>query len=171
MPLVEPDFEPDRIVAVLHAHGVRFIIIGGTAAYIHGSPLVTEDIDVVPKADAANLARLSTALTELEAKIRNSHEEPLPFRHDATSLAASVFWHLRTKYGDLDISFTPSGTQGYPDLKRDATSVVLSGTPAELASLADIIRSKEAAGRDKDRRALPILRELLAEQLRARRKP
>ncbi|MCA1712722.1 MAG: hypothetical protein LC789_14245 [Actinobacteria bacterium] len=44
--------------------------------------------------------------------------------------------------------------------------VVLRGTTVRLASLADIVRSKEAAGRDKDRRALPVLRELLALQRR-----
>jgi hypothetical protein len=47
--------------------------------------------------------------------------------------------------------------------------VTLRGVPVLLASLQDVVRSKEAAGRDKDRRALPILRELVAEQLRARR--
>jgi hypothetical protein len=42
----------------------------------------------------------------------------------------------------------------------------LRGARVQVASLADIVRSKEAAGRDKDRRALPVLRELLAMQLR-----
>jgi len=70
---------------------------------------------------------------------------------------------------DLDPSFRPSGTQGFDDLRRDATQVVVRGTPVLLASFQDIVRSKEAAGRDKDRRALPILRELVAQQLRAER--
>lgn len=164
------DFDGVAILEVLRRHDVQHIVIGGWAARLYGSPLTTTDVDVVPLAERDNLTRLSAALTELEARVRNGDEEPLPFGHDATSLAASVFWNLTTKHGDLDISFMPSGTQGYPDLKRDATTVVLAGTPTLLASLADIIRSKEAAGRDKDRRALPILRELLAEQLRGRRK-
>lgn len=164
-----PDFEPDAIAEVLVRHGVAFIVIGGTAAYLQGSPLVTEDIDVVPENERENLTRLSAALTELDAKVRNDSDEPLPFRHDATSLAGSVFWNLTTKHGDLDLTFQPSGTQGYADLKRDAVAVTLRGTPVLLASLQDIVRSKEAAGRDKDRRALPILRELVAQQLRARR--
>ena len=164
-----PDFDGVAILAVLVSHQVDCIVIGGWAAGAHGSPMLTEDVDVVPDSDRDNLARLSTALTELDARIRNGDEEPLPFRHDATSLAGSVFWNLTTTYGDLDLSFTPSGTQGYADLRRDALTITVRGTPIVLASLADIIRSKEAAGRDKDRRALPILRELLAEQLRAKR--
>ena len=153
---------------MLSQRGVELVVIGGWAAVAHGSPLPTRDVDVVPLDDEANLARLSDALRELDAKVRNGDEEPLPFAHDSTSLAASTFWNLTTRFGDLDISFRPSGTQGYRDLRRDAIEVTLRGTPVLLASLADIVRSKEAAGRDKDRRALPVLRELVAQQIRER---
>lgn len=166
---MEPDFDPAAILAVLARHDVRCVVIGGLAAYLQGSPLPTEGVDVVPDLEAANLERLSAALTELEAKVRNGEKPPLPFAHDATSLARSAFWNLTTRYGDLDIRLRPSGTEGYADLRRDALEVVLAGTPVLLASLQDIVRSKEAAGRDKDRRALPVLRELVAEQLRAKR--
>lgn len=163
------EFDAIAILAVLEQHGVDFVVIGGYAAVAQGSPIPTRDVDVVPEKDRDNLTRLSAALTALEAKVRNGDEDPLPFSHDATSLASSVFWNLTTSHGDLDLAFTPSGTQGYADLRRDAIEVTLRGTPVLLASLADIIRSKEAAGRDKDRRSLPILRELLADQLRAKR--
>ena len=163
------DFAPDEILRVLAEHRVDFIVIGGTAAYMQGSPLLTEDVDVVPATGPENLARLSAALNALEAKVRAAGIEPLAFRHDADSLAAARIWNLTTKHGDLDITTRPSGTQGYDDLRRDAITVTLRGVEVRLASLADIVRSKEAAGRDKDRRALPILRELVARELRARR--
>lgn len=163
------DFDGPAILEVLVRHGVDFVVIGAWAAVAHGSPIPTRDVDVVPDPDRDNLARLSRALTELDARIRLPGEEPLPFGHDATSLASASFWNLTTSHGDLDISFTPSGTQGFADLRQGAIEITLRGTPVLLASLADIIRSKEAAGRDKDRRALPILRELLAQQLRDRR--
>ncbi|MFN2523022.1 MAG: hypothetical protein ABR614_06895 [Mycobacteriales bacterium] len=162
-----PEFDGAAIIAALERQEVRFLVIGGFAAIVHGSPLLTNDVDVVPDDERDNLTRLSAALTELDAKIRAAElDEPLPFNHDATSLAAGRIWNLTTKHGDLDITFTPSGTRGYHDLKRDAVEVVLRGTTVRLASLADIVRSKEAAGRDKDRRALPVLRELLALQRR-----
>ncbi len=164
-----PDFDPVAVVEVLTRHAVAHVVIGGWAAVGHGSPLPTRDIDIVPASTRDNLTRLSDALRELEAMVRNGDEEPLPFTHDATSLAGSTFWNLTTRFGDLDISFRPSGTQGYDDLRRDAVEVTLRGIPVLLASLQDIVRSKEAAGRDKDRRALPILRELVAQQLRAKR--
>ncbi len=162
-----PEFAPADMLAVIQRHGVACVYIGGFAAFLHGSPFPTTDVDLTPARDPDNLARLSAALTELEAKVRAVElDEPLPFAHDADSLAAARVWNLTTKYGDLDITFEPSGTQGYDDLRRDAVEVVLRSTPVLLASLADIVRSKEAAGRDKDRRVLPVLRELLARQRR-----
>jgi len=161
------DLDANAIVEVLARHGVAFIVIGGFAAVAQGSPIPTQDIDVVPAGDRDNWARLSVALKELDAKVRAVElDEPLPFAHDADSLAASQIWNLTTKYGDLDITQMPAGTQGYDDLKRDAIDIELDGVRISIASLADIVRSKEAAGRDKDRRALPVLRELVAMQLR-----
>jgi hypothetical protein len=162
------DFEPDRILEVLTRHAVECVVIGGFAAYLQGSPIPTVDVDITPAQDPANFGRLSSALTELDACVRAEGVEPVPFAHDADSLAAVAVWNLTTRYGDLDISLVPTGTRGYEDLRRDAVEVSLRGTPVLLSSLADIVRSKGAAGRDKDRRALPVLRELLARQTRDR---
>jgi hypothetical protein len=160
-------FNGPAMLRILAKHGVDYILIGGFAAVAQGSPLPTNDVDIVPARDRDNLGRLSKALKALGAKVR-AGDEVLPFDHDADSLAAGQIWNLTTKYGDLDITFTPSGTQGYDDLKRDAIEVTIRGTTVRLAALVDIVRSKEAAGRDKDRRALPILRELVDRQLRGR---
>jgi len=169
-----PEFNGPAIIEVLQRHGVDCLLIGGFAAAAQGSPLPTNDVDIVPAPGRDNYARLSAALTELDARVRAIElDEPLPFNHDADSLAAVQIWNLTTKYGDLDITVQPTGTQGYDDLKREAITVTIRGVPVKLASLADIVRSKEAAGRDKDRRSLPVLRELVAMQLRekAGRKP
>lgn len=163
------DFDGGAILDVLTRHGVEFVVIGGFAAVAQGSPIPTIDVDVVPASSHDNYKRLSAALTELDAKVRAVGVEPLPFAHDAESLAAAQTWNLTTKHGDLDITAVPAGTHGYDDLRRDAIEITLRGMTVLLASLADIVRSKEAAGRDKDRRALPVLRELVARQLRERR--
>lgn len=163
------DFDGAAILEVLRRHDVEFVLIGGFAAAAYGSPLLTSDVDVVPATDPDNFARLSAALEELGARVRAEGVEPLPFDHDADSLASARIWNLTTRYGDLDITVEPSGTRGYDDLRREAIEISLRGVTVKLASLADIVRSKEAAGRDKDRRALPILRELVTRQLRERR--
>lgn len=164
------DFRPERILAVLAKHGVEYVMIGGLAAAIHGSDLVTGDMDITPALGEDNLSRLSSALKELRARVRTLDlPEGLPFAHDARSLAAAGVWNLVTNAGDLDISFVPSGTQGFSDLRRDAVTIEILGSSTSVASLADIIRSKEAAGRPKDVAAIPLLRRLLDEIERRRR--
>ena len=160
----EAEFRPELLLEVLARHGVRHVLVGGFAGVIHGSPYVTTDVDVVPDADPANLQRLSEALDDLHARVWTEGEPSgLPFDHDPTSLAASRMWNLVTDHGRLDITFEPSGTAGFDDLARDAVHLVILGTEVDVASLADVIRSKEAAGRDKDRLVLPVLRRILAE--------
>ncbi|HEY3736647.1 MAG TPA: hypothetical protein VGL26_04325 [Jatrophihabitans sp.] len=152
-----------RLLDVLHHHHVDYVLIGGMAAVFHGSPFPTEDADITPSQDVANLEKLSAALTELNARIRDDTVAGgLPFGHDATSLAAATVWNLTTDAGDLDISFVPDGTTGYPDLTRDAENATIYDVTVRIASLADIIRSKQAANRPKDQRVLPTLREILS---------
>lgn len=158
-------FDAEPILRVLVEHRVDFVVIGGMAAYVQGSPLPTLDVDVTPDASADNLQRLSDALRALDARVRHPDvSEGLPFAHDAASLARSVFWNLVTPYGELDVSFSPAGTSGFSDLAQNAGTVVVGSTRVSVASLADVVRSKDAADRPKDRRALPVLRELLAQQ-------
>ncbi len=149
---------------MLARHGVRSVLMGGFAAVIHGSPYVTTDIDVVPAADQDNLERLSAALDELDARVWTDDEPAgVPFSHDAASLAIVRIWNLVTKHGRLDITFEPSGTAGYEDVARNAVHLEILGAEVDVASLADVIRSKEAAGREKDRLVLPVLRRILEE--------
>lgn len=157
-----PEFDPGAIVRVLQAHGVRFVVIGGLAALAHGSPFPTEDLDITPETSEPNLRRLSEALTELDARIRtNADPDGLPFAHDATSLGSVHSCDLVTCFGDLDIALVPAGTRGYRDLVRGSSDVHAFGVWIPIASLADVIRSKQAAGRPKDQRVLPTLRQLL----------
>jgi hypothetical protein len=158
------EFRPERILEVLAAHRVDYVMIGGLAAAVHGSDLVTGDLDITPDPRHANLARLSAALTELGARIRSdATPDGLAFAHDARSLARAAVWNLVTDAGDLDLAMRPDGTEGYADLRKDAIAIELLGVPTKVASLPDIIRSKEAAGREKDRAALPMLRRLQSE--------
>ena len=160
----EPAFGPEEILRVLEAHGVGCVLIGGFAAVIHGSPYLTNDVDIVPADDPENLRRLSDALRELHAKVWTASEpQGIAFDHSPKSLGEVRVWNLVTDHGRLDLTFAPSGTDGYADLVRDATHLLVLGVGVNVASLADIIRSKEAADRDKDRLVLPVLRRLAEE--------
>ncbi|HLF43932.1 MAG TPA: hypothetical protein VJA46_10475, partial [Acidimicrobiia bacterium] len=134
---------------------------------LRGAPMLTQDVDITPSTDRDNLERLAAALKELDARLRTATEPdgvPLPF--DSGLLASATVWTLTTKYGDLDVVMAPAGTGGYRDLIRDADELRVAIEPeltVSVASLADVIRSKEAAGREKDRATLPLLRRTLEE--------
>ena len=165
MPETEGEFRPIDLLRVLVQHRVEFILIGGLAATVHGSPYATVDVDVVPRRERPNLDRLSEALDDLEARVYVSSTEALSFAHDGASLADAQVWNLATRFGGLDITFVPSGTQGFPDLRERANVVDLGGVEVLVAALEDIIRSKAAAGREKDEIVLPALRRLLELEL------
>ncbi len=61
--------EPDELFACLDRHQVQYVLIGGLAAVLHGSPLPTVDADICPSRDRENLTRLAAALRELDARI------------------------------------------------------------------------------------------------------
>jgi hypothetical protein len=159
------EFSPEKMLAALAAANVRFILIGGMAAILHGDAGVTIDVDVVPEHEAENLDRLAAALRKLRARIRAKGEpDGVPFDCSGAflrNLPTDSILNLNTSAGDLDLTFCPSGTRGYPDLRRAALEIDAAGARILVASLADVIRSKEAAGREKDRLALPRLRRLL----------
>ena len=148
-----------RIVEVLNHHGVLYVVIGGYAAELHevaGLP-PTRDIDVCPSTNRENLERLSDALSELGALIRtDAIDGGLAFSHDAESLARADTWNLVCDAGELDISFQPAGG-GYDQLRVAAVVIDLLGQPVPVASIADVIASKTAAGRPKDLSTLPLL--------------
>jgi hypothetical protein len=157
--------DPVALLEVLVRHQVRFVVIGGIAAISQGYPLPTEDVDVTPSRDRENLERLARALRELGARLRTASDPTgVSFPIDANMLRRGESWTLRTRLGDLDVVFVPAGTQGFDDLSRDATLTDLGTSrpvPVLVASLADVIRSKEAANREKDRAQLPALRRTL----------
>lgn len=161
--------QAEKILAVLNEHGVRYVLIGGMAAALHGSVTPTFVVDITPEMSADNLERLSAALDDLDARIRvDGVPEGLPFAHDAKSLAGITMLNLVTRYGDVDIATQPTGIPRYEDWAAKATEITILGVPVPVADLDDIVTSKEAAGRDKDRAQLPMLR-ALRERLRRNR--
>lgn len=151
VPNATTNFDPVAMLTVLDRHDVDFVVTGSFATALHGSPFLTDNLDITPDRTHENLERLSAALLEIGAQSR-VHDEKLP-----SSLDDTESLDLTTKHGKLDIS-----SDGYPDLVRDAETMTLAGVQVHVASLADIIRSKQAANRPKDQRVLPTLREILA---------
>lgn len=150
--------QPEALLRVLAEHDVRYVLIGGLAGVLYGSSALTNDADICPERSHENLTRLAAALRQMDARVR-AHTEPdgLAFACDAEFLARMAMVNCTTRYGDFDISFVPAATNGYADLVQRAVEFDIDGVTVKVASLADIIRSKETANRPKDQRTLPIL--------------
>ena len=160
-------FQPAEIFRILADHRVDYVLFG---APLHGSNLRTGDTDICPSSSRDNLDRLASALYEMGALIRTPDAPSgLPFTCDADFLERVTILNLVTPFGDFDLSFKPSGTEGFEDLRRDLVRYEIAGVTVPVASLADVIRSKEAAGREKDRQQLPTLYLLLREVQRRQR--
>jgi hypothetical protein len=155
-------FDPERLIRTLAAHDVHYVLIGALAARLFGFPRVTADADITPERSAENLDRLAAALRELDARVyTDAIPEGLVFDCTRAMLARAELWNLVTDAGRVDIAFRPAGTEGYDDLRRGAVAFDVFGAKLDVARLEDILRSKEAAGRPKDRRDALLLREMI----------
>jgi hypothetical protein len=156
-------FDPLRTLRVLADHEVRFVMIGGLAGRLWGSPTVTNDLDVCYAAEPDDLVALAAALRALDARLRGVDED-VPFVVDAESLASSDSFTFITDAGNLDLLAVPAGTDGFDDLVRTASEMDLGGVTVAVADLEDLIRMKRAAGRPKDLIEVEVLGAVLEER-------
>jgi hypothetical protein len=156
-----PDF--GRIVKALSQANVKFIVVGGLAMVSHGSAYITRDLDVCYDRSAGNLDAIARALAPLAPRLRGAPAD-LPFKCDAATLKAGLNFTLATEAGDLDLLGELSGVGRYDDLLPGSVPMPLFGHPVRVMGLGDLIRSKEAAGRAKDKLHLQELREIRRRQ-------
>jgi len=147
--LTLPAFDPLRALRALVDHDVEFVVIGGIAGRLLGSPTVTNDLDICYARSEENHHRLVKALVALHARLRGV-EDDVPFRLDARTIASGDSFTFLTDAGSLDVLGTPSGTEGFGDLIRTATDTDLDGLTIKLCDIEDLLRMKRAAGRPKD---------------------
>ena len=162
--MVSPDTDVEAILDSLSRHEVRYLVIGGIAAVLFGSPYPTEDLDICPDGKGSNRQRLSEALIELDAKEWDPHKDEFVEREWTEDLLATdKTWLLETRFGRLDIVFAPAGTGGYSDLAHRRQMIRLGDRDTPVSAIEDLIRMKEAAGRERDRQQVPTLRKMLEE--------
>jgi hypothetical protein len=147
--VTEPAFDPFHVFRTLARHGVRFVVIGGLGARLHGSPVITNDTDICYERSDENLERLASALRDLGARLRGV-EDDVPFQLDARTLRAGDHFTFSTSAGSVDCLGTPAGIAGFDELARDAVRFDVDGLTVLVASIDDLIRMKRAAGRPQD---------------------
>ena len=158
-------FDPIAVLQALDGLRVTYIVIGGLGRVIHGSPELTDGIDIVPSTREENLRRLGLALVELNA--RGPDGKPPVLERD---LASQPMLELQTDAGELKIIPEPAGTRGYDDLRRAASREPLGhGVRPSVASLGDHARMLAALNREQDLEPLQTVRRLVElERVRSR---
>jgi hypothetical protein len=152
-----PPFDPIAVLQALDAEGVRYIVVGALGRVIHGSPDLTDGIDIVPSVTDENLRRLERALDELNAR----RADGKPLKLDRALSRGSVL-KLRTSAGELQLVPEPAGTRGYDDLRRGASREPLGrGVRPSVASLPDHARMLAALNREHDLEILQTTRRLI----------
>lgn len=144
-----PAFEyrqAQEINDALQRHGVRYLFIGKSGAILLGFPDTTQDADLYVERDEENGLALVTALRELGFVLTSEQAAEIERGKDFVQLKDGPF--------DLDLVFAPDGIERFEDAWRRHVDV--EGFP--VCHLDDIIASKEAAHREKDRESLPRLR-------------
>jgi hypothetical protein len=136
----------EQLADVFARHQVEYLFIGKSGAIFYGFPDTTQDADVFPQKGPENGHRIVAALRELGFPVDVQLERELVQGKD--------FVQIRTGPFDLDLVFAPDGIETYAEAKGRAR--LIDGR-FPVASLEDIIRSKRAANRQKDRESLPRL--------------
>jgi predicted nucleotidyltransferase len=138
-----------EVLAALEQTGLEALVVGSVAAVLQGSPVTTQDLDLLVRDTPANRRKIEKLGQCLGARPREVSSLTHVLRIDAA--AAPV---------DLLFDQLP-GNLSFESLRSRSISIDLGGHTATVATLEDIIASKEAAGRPKDQAQLPILRDTL----------
>lgn len=127
-------------------HGCRYLFLGKSGAILLGFPDTTQDADLFVEKGVENGGAVAAALRTLGFDLSPGQAAEIERGKDFIQLKNGPF--------DLDLIFAPDGIERFADAW--SRRVEVEGFP--VCHIDDIIRSKEAAGRQKDLESLPRLR-------------
>ena len=142
-----------ELLKKLNDAGVEYVIIGGVAAILHGSPRTTLDIDVCVVLAEPNLTRILSMLRGLNPRFR-MRPDKLPMPDDPGKLQGFRALHLDTDLGTIDFLTEVTGIGTYEHVLAQSELKQVGGMPCRVLTLDALIAAKRAAGRMKDRIAV-----------------
>lgn len=145
-----PDAPVVEMLRELARAELRFIVIGGVAAQLHGSARVTKDLDILYDTAPDNLHRLSAVLLRWHAYLHGV-EPGLPFTPDARTIQGLEVLTLDTDFGWFDVLQRVAVVGRYGDAIASADRVNLGTFAVDVLSLDALIKSKLATGRPRDK--------------------
>jgi predicted nucleotidyltransferase len=147
-----------QVGRALQEAGLEAVLIGNAAAALQGAPVTTVDFDFLFRKTARNLAKLKAFARRLHAVVLRPYYP-----------ASDLFRVVRDEDGlQVDFMATIHGIRSFEGVRDRASEVDIQGVPILVASLEDVIRSKRAANRPRDRAVLEILEKSREEADRSR---
>ena len=152
--------ELNRLLQRLIAADVEFVVVGGFAAVLHGSSMLTRDLDVCAVLSIENIEKLRAAFADLHPVHRMTTERWSFLDHPAPGVGLNNLY-LQTDLGPLDLLGAITGIGDYASVRKRAVEVELLGHRVAVIGLEDLIHAKEALARPKDRIVALELRALM----------
>ncbi len=143
-------FDLRALLGALHEHEVRFVVIGGVAVGAHGYLRSTEDLDLVPDPDPANLKLLSAALEALDSTMPTVKGRAFDPSKDGAVILRGGNVSAETRFGGLDVVQRLPGVPAYAVLDGDAVESDLLGIPVRVCSLSRLREMKQRLSRLQD---------------------
>jgi hypothetical protein len=148
----------------LNDHQVKYVLVGGMACVLHGTQVVTQDVDICAPLTMENISRLLTALANAHPRFRMTPDlRPLP--DEPEKLEGFKNLYLLTDFGQLDVLSEIAGVGDHSEVERHTIQVDLGGTRCCVLDLDTLITAKKAMQSPKDRQAVKEL-EAIRERLR-----
>lgn len=162
--------EAEPILEALNANQVQYVVIGGMALQARGiGDRETFDLDIVPAPDRPNLAQLAQTLASLDTRVITKWVPDAPELHveepvfEPEMFERNRILHILTRHGRADVLMeAPGAPGGFAELAPDADEAQIGRARFAVASVAHMIRMKEAVARPKDLEDLVRLRASLA---------
>jgi hypothetical protein len=149
--------QAEEIRDAFSRHSARYLFIGKSGAILLGYPDTTQDADLFVEKTADNGEAIVAALGELEFQLTSIETDQIRAGKDFVQLKNGPF--------DLDLVFAPDGIEKFTDAW--ARHIEVEGFP--VCHIDDIIASKIASGRRKDKESLPRLQSFREYWLRQHR--
>lgn len=143
-----------QVAEIFKQHGIAYLFIGKFGAILYGYPGTTQDIDIFPLKEKSNCKKLINALEELGFRLDANLKEAITQGKDFIQIRGGPF--------PIDIIFAPDGIDSFEGAQKRGKLI---DRLFFCASIDDIIKSKRAAGRQRDKEELPRL-ELFKETLK-----
>lgn len=148
-----------QLLETLSKADVEFVLVGGAAAFAHGSTMVTQDLDVCGSMTRENMQRIAKALAPYHPRHRISKDKP-DFTEQQAETQTFKNIYLSTDLGQLDILGQIKGIGDYPEVLTASQDLPIGDFTIKILSLSKLIEAKTAMGRPHDLQNVAILRKL-----------